>query len=162
MTVRDLIPRIRSRAPVLRRESSSPLAAFQEEVNRLFEDFWRDFDGVGSSLPYSFAYPRIEVSETEREVKVEAEIPGMDEKDVEVLLQDGTLILRGERRGESEDSSRRMSERYYGRFERRIALPVEVEADKVGATYAKGVLTVTLPKSQRAIEKVKRITISSK
>src|SRR5579884_2404402 len=116
MAVRDLIPRLRSRMPVSRSESFSPLAAFQDEMNRLFDDFWRDFDGVGSSLTRSFGFPRVEVTETEHEVKVEAELPGMEEKDVEVLLQDGVLTIRGERKGESEDKSRRLSERYYGHF----------------------------------------------
>ena len=96
------------------------------------------------------------MSETNRELKVEAELPGelpgLDEKDVEVLLRDGELILRGERKSETEDRERRMSERYYGRFERRIALPAEVEEDKVSASFKRGILTVKLPKSQQALE----------
>jgi len=59
-------------------------------------------------------------------------LPGLDEKDVELLLRDSELIIRGERQSEKEDQERRMSERYYGRFKRRIALPAEVEEDKVG------------------------------
>ena len=158
MALGDLIPWNRARAPVSRGESMSPLVAFQDQVNRLFDEFWRDFDGVGSS----FGYPRVEMSETAREVKVEAELPGLDEKDVEVLLRDGDLIVRGERKSETVDRERRMSERYYGRFERRIALPAQVEEDQVSASFKKGILTVTLPKSQQAIDKVKRIAINGK
>ena len=90
-----------------RRESPSPLVAFQDQVNRLFDEFWRDSEGVGSSLlSSSFGYPRVEMSESARELKVQAELPGLDETDVEVLLRDGDLIVRGERRSETEDSQR--------------------------------------------------------
>lgn len=161
MAVRDLIPRMRSRLPVSRGESMNPLAAFHEEMNRLFDDFWREFDGVGTSLVPSSGFPRVEVIETERDVRVEAELPGMEEKDIEVTLHNGLLTIRGERQSESEDKHRRVSERYYGQFERRIALPAEVEGDKVTATFKKGVLTVTLPKTARELEDVKRIRINS-
>jgi HSP20 family protein len=162
MALGNLIPWTRARQPISRCESMSPLFAFQDQVNRLFDEFWRDFDGAGSSLSSSFGYPRVEMSETARELKVEAELPGLDEKDVEVLLRDGELILRGERKSETEDEARRVSERYYGRFERRIALPAEVDEDKVSASFKKGILTVTLPKLQQALEKVKRIAIDGK
>jgi HSP20 family protein len=162
MAVRDLVPSWmrRSRVPVLRGESVHPLAAFHEEMNRLFDDFWRDFDN-GFGLSTSFDYPRIEMSETDKEIRIEAELPGMDEDDVELLLKDGVLTIRGEKRSEREDKSRRMSERFYGRFERQVALPAEVEEDRVSATFKKGVLTVTLPKSATAVERVKRIPIKA-
>lgn len=162
MAVRDLIPRMRSRVPVSRTESMNPLAAFHEEMNRLFDDFWRDFDGVGTSLMPSIGFPRVEVTESERDVQVEAELPGLEEKDVDVTLHNGVLTIRGERQNGREDKHRRISERYYGRFERRIALPAEVEAEKVTASFRKGVLTVTLPKTARELEDVKRIRIDSK
>jgi HSP20 family protein len=86
----------------------------------------------------------------------------MDQKDVEVLVDDNVLTIRGEKRSETEDQGRRFSERYYGRFERSIALPFEVEDEKVEASFENGVLTVTLPKSAKAKEKAKRIAIGSK
>ena len=162
MAVRDLIPRLRSRAPVVSRESSNPIVAFHQEMNRLFEDFWHDFDGDGQSGIRSFGFPHVEVSETDRELKVEAELPGMDEKDVEVLLDNGALTLRGEKRSETEDKSRRISERYYGRFERQIPLPVEVQEDRISASFKKGVLTVSLPKSAEASQRIKKIPISAR
>lgn len=160
MSVRDLIPRMRSRSPVVSRESANPLMAFHQEMNRLFDDFWRDFDGNDSSLTRSFGFPHVEVSETDRELKVEAELPGMDEKDLEVLLDNGVLTLRGEKKSETEDKNRRVSERYYGRFERHFSLGREVEDDKVAATFKNGVLTVTLPKSKKAQANTKRIAIN--
>jgi HSP20 family protein len=162
MAVRDLIPRMRSRMPALRSEGMNPLAALHEEMNRLFDDFWREFEGVRTSLAPSSGFPRVEVIETERDVKVEAELPGMEEKDIEVTLHNGVLTIRGERQSEAEDKHRRVSERYYGQFERRIALPAEVEGDKVTASFQKGVLTVTLPKTARELEDVKRIRINSR
>lgn len=162
MAVRNLIPRARARMPVLRSESTTPFAAFHEEMNRLFDDFWRDFDGVGTSLMPSSGFPRVEVIETERDVTVEAELPGLEEKDIDVTLHNGVLTIRGERQSGTEDKHRRVSERYYGQFERRIALPAEVESDKVTASFQKGVLTVTLPKTARELQDVKRIRINSK
>lgn len=91
---------------------------------------------------------------------VTAELPGLDEKDVEVELTNGVLAIRGEKKTETEDKDRRFSERFYGRFERHI--PVEdVEEDKVSASFKNGVLAVTLPKSPNALRDVKRIAINS-
>ncbi len=94
-----------------------------------------------------------------KEVKVTAELPGLEEKDVGVELANGVLVIKGEKRAETEDKDRLFSERYYGRFERRIPVD-DIEADNVDASFKSGVLTVTLPKSARAQEKVKRIAIN--
>src|SRR5262249_57349953 len=103
--------------------------------------------------------PNIEAAETDKEVTVTAELPGLDEKDIEVALANGVLAIKGEKKTESEDKDRLFSERYYGRFERRI--PVEdVEEDKVSASFKNGVLTITLPKSAKAQERVRRIAIN--
>jgi HSP20 family protein len=104
----------------------------------------------------------VEISETDKELRVTAELPGLEEKDIEVVLDDDVLILRGERRSETEDHERQYSERFYGRFERRLPLGTEVEQDKVKAAFASGVLTVTLPKSARAQARSKRIAINGK
>jgi HSP20 family protein len=101
------------------------------------------------------------VSETESEIRVTAELPGMNEKDVKLELANGVLAIAGEKKTENEDKDRLFSERYYGRFERRI--PVEdVDEDKISAAFKNGVLTVTLPKIGQAQSKVKRISINDK
>ena len=88
-------------------------------------------------------------------------MPGLDENDVHIELANGTLIIRGEKKTETEDKDRLFSEHYYGRFERRI--PVEgVDEDKVSAGFNKGVLTVTMPKLPQTQAKVKRIAINGK
>jgi len=167
MSVRDLIPWGRdhgSSVPtVLRDDDRSPLFSLHREVNRLFDDVFRSFDrGVPafSALPtFKVGWPSVEIAETEKEIKVTAEIPGLEEKDVEVLLENGVLTLRGEKRSETQDEERQFSERFYGRFERRIPLGAEVEEDKIDAHFRNGVLSIVLPKSARAQSQVKRIAI---
>jgi HSP20 family protein len=104
----------------------------------------------------------VEVAETDKDIRVTAELPGLEEKDVEVTLDDDVLTLRGEKRAESEDKERQFSERFYGQFERRIPLGVEVQEDKVEARFRNGVLTITMPKTERAQSKAKRIAINGK
>jgi HSP20 family protein len=167
MNVRALIPWGRnSTAPTpYREEERNPFLSLHREVNRLFDDAFRGFDthfpAFGSLSSFNGSWPNVEISETEKDVHVTAEIPGLDEKDVEVLLSDGVLTLKGERQSESEDKERRFSERFYGHFERRIPIGVDVEEDKVEARFKNGVLHVLLPKSERAQSQVKRIAIKS-
>ncbi|MDX8481663.1 Hsp20/alpha crystallin family protein [Mesorhizobium sp. VK24D] len=167
MAIRDLIPWARegNQVPGFYRESDrDPFMALHREMNRLFDDAFR---GLGAGLP-SFAsayggragWPNVEISDTGSEIRVMAEIPGMEEKDIEVMLDEGMLTLRGEKRSESEDKDRQFSECFYGRFERRIPVGTEIEEDKVNAAFHNGVLTVTLPKTKRAQAKAKRIPIS--
>jgi HSP20 family protein len=134
-------------------------------MNRLFDDVFRSFDlrfpAIGQFPAFHGRWPSVEISETDTELRVTAEAPGLDEKDIEILLADGVLTLRGEKRSETEDKTKQFSEPFYSRFERRIPLAFEVEEDKVEATFKNGVLMVTLPKSAQAQSKVKRIAIKS-
>jgi HSP20 family protein len=159
MALRDLITRNNGSREISPQYSQgNPLLAFHREMNRLFDDTLRafDFDAFG---PQATGWPSVEVNETDKELKVVAELPGLEEKDVQVELANGILRISGEKKSETEDKERRFSERYYGRFERRI--PIEdVEQDKIEAKFDKGVLTVTLPKSPTAQQKVKRIAIN--
>src|SRR5690606_15298388 len=142
-----------------------PFLSLHREVNRLFDDAFRSFGtglpSLGSFPSFGGNWPSVEISDGEKEIKVTAEVPGLDEKDIEVLLDDGVLTLRGEKRSEAEDENRQFSERFYGRFERRIPLGYEVQEDKVDARFRNGVLTVSLPKSERAQSQVRRIAINS-
>jgi HSP20 family protein len=165
MSVRDLIPwgRSNNQAPVpYRDDERSPFLSLHREMNRMFDDFFRDFDmrlPTAAGSGFNARWPQLDVAETDKELTVTAELPGMEEKDVELLLEDGMLTLRGEKRAETEDKDRQFSERYYGRFERRIPLDTQVQADKVEARFKNGVLTVTLPKDPQAQSKVQRIAI---
>ena len=169
MAIRDLIPwsRQENRLPVAsgaqRDRDDHPLLSLHRDVNRLFDDVFRGF-GVPSlgGFDRSFAWPNMEFGETDKDIRITAELPGLDEKDVELALEDGVLTLRGEKRSEVDDKDRGYSERSYGRFERRIALPNGIEADKAKATFRNGVLTVTLPKSAASNENLRRIPVNSK
>ncbi|SDR63516.1 heat shock protein Hsp20 [Rhizobiales bacterium GAS113] len=169
MSVRDLIPwgRNNNRTPTVYRETEqNPFLALHREVNRLFDDVFRNFGSpaptFGGLSSWNAGWPNVEISETDKELRVTAEVPGLAEKDIDVLLEDGVLTLRGERRSETEDKDRQFSERFYGCFERRIPLGVEIEEDKVAAGFKNGVLTLTLPKTARAQAKAKRIAINGK
>lgn len=165
MKMHDLIPWSRGRGRGLSmygNEGSEPLFSLHREMDRLFDEAMRGFGSRFSDLaPFSAGggWPSVEISETETELRVTAEIPGLEEKDVEILLDDDMLTLRGEKRSETEDKAKQLSERYYGRFERRIPLGYEIEEDKVDARFNNGVLTITLPKSAQARSRAKRIEI---
>jgi len=166
MNVRKLIPWNRSRdVTVQRGEEANPFVTLYCEINRLFDDVFRGFDVAPFDFARGFdrtlAWPNIEVSETDKDVKITADLPGLEEKDVEVELSNGVLAIKGEKKTETEDKNRLFSERYYGRFERRI--PVEdIEDDKVNASFRNGVLTVTLPKSAQSQRQVKRVAIDGR
>ena len=166
MSMRDLMLWNRGRDVTVRRgEEVNPFLTLHREMNRLFDDVFRGFDvapfGSARGGDGGMGWPNIEVGETDKEVKVTAELPGLEEKDVEVELANGVLAIKGEKKTETEDKDRLFSERYYGRFERRIPLD-DVEEDKVSASFKNGVLTVTLPKSAKTQQNVKRIAINGK
>ncbi len=164
MAVRDLIPwgRDRSAAPGPTQDQNvSPFLTLHREVNRLFDDMLDRFETVPSLMGRMPSWPSVEVTASDTDVRVAAELPGLEEKDVDVFVDDDVLTIRGEKKAETEDKERRFSERYYGRFERVIPLPFEVEDDKASASFANGVLTITLPKSPKAQEKARRIAINA-
>jgi HSP20 family protein len=162
MNVRDLVPWSRGdreRSPATRPDSLHPVMSLHREMNRLFDDVFRGFD---DSRPFAGrgGWPNVDVEETDKEYRVTAELPGLEERDVEVLLQDGLLTVRGEKKLESENRDRTYTERFYGRFERQIALDRDIDDGAVNATFKNGILTVTIPKSARAVERSKRIPIN--
>ena len=166
MAIRDLVPwNNRSRDVSTRRsEEANPFLTLHREMNRLFDDAFRGLDltsGTDRFFDRTMDWPNIEVSQSDKEVKVTAELPGLDEKDVEVELANGVLAIRGEKKTETQDKERMFSERCYGRFERQIPVD-DIDQDKVAASFKNGVLSVTLPKSPEAQQKVKRIAINGK
>ena len=169
MAIRDLIPWNRGRDVSLRRnEDQNPFLALHREVNRLFDDVFRGFApspfGMQDRLfERSFGergvgWPNIEISEQADEVKVTAELPSLEEKDIEVQLANDVLTISGEKMTETEDKDRLFSERVYGRFERRIPL-ADIDENRVDASFKNGVLTVKLPRTPAAQSKAKRIAI---
>ncbi|CAN7264522.1 Hsp20/alpha crystallin family protein [Pararhizobium sp. LjRoot255] len=163
MSVRDLIPWNRGKPipSIYRGDDMDPFLSLHRNLNRMVDEVFRGFDmpAFGQMMTRSGTWPTVEVSENEKEIRVIAEVPGLEEKDIEVTLDDGVLAIRGERKSETEDKDRQFSERYYGRFERRLALGHEVDEDKVDAKFDNGVLLVTLPKTAKAQASAKRIAI---
>ncbi|MBT2189192.1 Hsp20/alpha crystallin family protein [Sphingobium nicotianae] len=168
MAFRDLIPwsRQENRLPVPvdaeRDRSDHQLFSLHREMNRLFDDVLRGFGAPAfGGFDRLAGWPSVELGETDKEIRVTAELPGLDEKNVEITVEDGVLTLRGEKRAEVEDKDRGYSERGYGRFERRIGLPKTIDRDKANATFRNGILTVTLPKTAAANENVRRIPVNT-
>lgn len=133
----------RSVAPLHGERTPTPFTSLQREMNRLFEDF---FPARGAQ-PGFFA-PEIDVSETDKEIRIAVDLPGVDQKDVDVTLDDDVLTIRGEKRSErkEEKENYHFSERSFGSFQRALRLPLRVDAAKIKADFDNGVLKVTVPK----------------
>lgn len=160
MDIKNLIPFGKKNIEV-RREEENPFAMMQREMNRVFDSFNRSW-GLGAFPGFTGSFmPRLDVTEDARAFTVTAELPGMSEKEIDLSISGDTLTIRGEKKEEKEDNGRNYyySERSYGTFLRSIPLPRQVEADKVSASFKKGVLTITLPKTAAAMESTKRIDV---
>ena len=149
-----------------RRENDSPVMAIQNEMNRMFDQFFNDpfaILPIASARNISDFMPRIDVSETDADMKVTAELPGMEEKDVQLSLEDDALVISGEKKNDVEEKGKNFHrvERSYGSFQRVIPLVSEIQADKVEAVFRNGVLTITLPKTPAATHKTRKIEIKS-
>ena len=152
-----------------------PFESLRKEVDRLFEDFGHGFRhspfrrSMFDIEPFwqreiSWAgVPAIDISEKDDAYEITAELPGMDEKNVEVKVANGTLVIKGEKKEEKEEKKKDyyLSERHYGSFERRFPVPDAVDAEKIAASFKKGVLTVTLPKKAEAKTPAKTIEVKA-
>ena len=137
---------------------------FQRAIDSLLQDVWEP-----SSTQFALSFsPQIDVDEDEKQVRIMAELPGLNENDIEIVYEPGQLILRGEKRegekreGEKRESPRgrgRYEERRYGAFERRLPLRSDIEEGQIQASFDRGVLTITLPKSAEARAQARRIPI---
>jgi HSP20 family protein len=149
--------------------------SFRSEMDRLFDRFGgfglpafrRIFDmepAWPSDTSFSFTAPAVDVTEDDKGYKITAELPGLEEKDIDVTVSGDMLTLKGEKHYEKEekDKNRYMSERAYGSFQRSFILPDGVDRDKIGADLAKGVLTITMPKTAAAQKPQKKIAVKAK
>jgi len=142
-----------------------PFENLRREVDRLFEDFdgglWRSpFRRAEAAFG---AMPAVDVTETDKAYEITAELPGMDEKNIDVKFANGVLTIKGEKEDEKEEKQKDyyVRERSYGSFERSFQVPDGVDGDKIEANFKKGVLTLTLPKSAEAQKAEKRITVKA-
>lgn len=152
-----------------------PFEKLRQQVDHLFEDFNR------GSFPTPFSrglfdaeplwrreligrnVPAADISDKEKSYEITVELPGMDEKNIEVKLSNGSLIIKGEKKEDKEEKRKGyyLSERHYGSFERVFNIPKEVDADKIEASFSKGILTVSLPKKPEAMKPEKVVPIKS-
>jgi len=144
-----------------REKDDAPLVSLRKQVDSLFDDFDRGFWSRGTEIAL-----RSNISETDKEICVTAELPGLTEEDVDVSVVGNRLTIRGEKKSESEerkdDEGRQYHriERMSGAFQRSIALPFEIAADAVKAEVRDGVLTVTVAKPAEVVEKAKKIKVT--
>ena len=170
MAMKDLLPTITGRRGLLKHNGDNPFEVLQRDfetmkrgMDTLFDNFFRGFGSETLESRMGVFTPQIDVSETDKEIKISAELPGMDDKDIEVSLSKDMLTIKGEKKEEKEDKGKDYYrvERSYGSFSRTIPLPAEVQDDKVGAAFKKGVLTITLPKSEKAVKETKKVAIKA-
>ncbi|MCW0235812.1 MAG: Hsp20/alpha crystallin family protein [Ferrovibrio sp.] len=145
-------------------DGDNTFGALQREINRMFDDVWR-----GHHLPAAFGgngflAPRVDVKETPTGLEVTAELPGVDEKEINVELADDTLTIKGEKKLEKDEKKDNfhVMERSYGMFQRVIPLPFAPKPDAVKAEFAKGVLKVSLVRPPEAEAKTQKIAVEAK
>ncbi len=150
-----------------------PFESLRQEIDRLFDDFGRgSWQPFGRSLfaaePFwqrtsKWTAPAVDMVEGEKAFELTAELPGMDEKNIEVKVADGRLTIKGEKQEEKEEKKKDyyLQERRFGSFERSFELPEGVDADKIEASFKKGILTVTLPKKPEAQKPTKKIEVKA-
>jgi HSP20 family protein len=135
----------------------------RDEIDRLFDDFSlvRPGRGLLGFPPVAAFSPALEFTEKKDRYDVSIELPGMDEKDIDIECADGVLTISGEKREESEEKTDGylVTERSYGSFKRQVMVPADVDPDAIQANFAKGVLTLKLKKDGKAASRVKKIAI---
>ena len=135
----------------------------QSDINRLFDAFMSPFDGAEMKNSIT---PKLDIAELKDKFQIKAELPGMDEKDINLSVDDGVLTISGEKKAEAEteekDKGYYLKECSYGSFSRSVGLPENIADDKIEAKFKKGVLTIDMPKKEPTVAKSRKIEISAK
>lgn len=166
MAMKELIPWKKNNDRLaFRRLGTDPFGELSQDIDRIFDGFLGDCSGRRNLLDRRLRsfMPEVDVTESDKEFRVTAELPGINEKDLEVTFADGSLMIKGEKRKEHEEEKGDYyhSERQFGVFERTIPLPSEVTPDEAKASFKNGVLKITLPKTEEARSKRKTIPIQT-
>ncbi len=161
MALRSLMPFSRGSSLTPQTRTTDPFLSFRQEFDRLFDDFFTGSGLTRASGQEIAMTPSIDVCETDNSLQVKAELPGVDESDIDVELNGDILSIRGEKKSDYEQTEQNyhLVERSYGSFARSIRLPFTVDQDKVDASFDKGVLTITLPKPADAQKLTKKISV---
>jgi HSP20 family protein len=160
-----------STPPAVAGETWRPFQALRNEIDQIFDDFgsgfwnrpFRSLARLERDLSKSISSPAVDVAENDKAYEITAELPGLDEKNIDIKLDKGGLTIKGEKREETEEKKKDyyVSERRYGAFERYFALPDGINADKIEATFKNGVLKVLLPKTEEAQKPAKTINVKA-
>jgi HSP20 family protein len=142
---------------------NDPFTALRREMDRLFDSFGRDVGWPAEGSRAAAMTPSIDVSESEGELKIDVDLPGVEEKDVDVAISDNVLTIKGEKKAEKEEKKKdfHLVERSYGSFSRSLTLPFAVDPNQAKATFKNGVLSISLPKPPEVQAKAKKIAISA-
>ena len=144
-----------------RRRMGGVFEPFRQELDELFERFFPEpVESIGGEVMRAWA-PRVDVEDTDREIIVKADLPGVDPKDVDISFSDGTLVIKGERKEKREEKGKnyQRTERFVGQFYREVPLPPGTDPEKITATSSKGVITVTIAKAPQA--QAKKVAVNA-
>ncbi len=147
----------------------SPLMQLHQEIDRIFDNMFRTFAGwpfggepvMGQAAVAGILKPTVDIAASDREYTISVEVPGVDEKDIQLELAGNTLTIRGEKKKEHEEKNKNFyrMERAYGAFQRVLSLPEDADQDSIEASFKKGVLTITIPRKAQPQAETKKIEI---
>ncbi len=160
MRLSYLTPFTRSRSAVSNDAWPGSIFSLHREMDKLFGDVLKNSGEISTNADWT---PRVNIAETEKDFQISAELPGIEEKDVEVTLHDGVLTIKGQRQSEAEQKDKNFHriESFYGSFERSFALPDNIAEDKVDAKFKNGLLTVIVGKMEQVKPQPKKIQVKA-
>jgi HSP20 family protein len=162
--IKDLLPWHKKNSfPVEVRKDNDVIGEFQKQMNKLFASFFDDESFLFPSLGFQSSFvPRFEISESDKGIDITAELPGVEEKDIDVSIDGNVLRIKGEKRVEHEEENKTcsISERSYGSFQRSFSLPDGLDLEKIDAKFKNGILKMFLPKTEESKKNVKKIKIN--
>lgn len=163
MDIKSIVPFGRSISSM--RGGADPFSSLRRDMDRLFDGFTRDWSLPSVFEASGFLTPKVNIAETDKGLEMTAELPGINQKDIELDLSDGVLTLKAEHKAEKEEKDEKkhyhLIERSHGTFLRQIALPFEADEDKVEASFDKGVLKVLVPRSAKVAKQAKKIAVKA-
>lgn len=164
MALNDFRPfKKKGQLAVRRQDDEHPFFALQHRMNRMFDDFFRGFDiePFGRFAEEGAFMPQMNINQDDKEIVVTAELPGVEEKDLDISITKDTLTIKGEKKTETEDKKKDYYrvERSYGSFSRSIAMPAGIDESKAEAELKKGVLKITILKTAQAQPQRKKIEV---
>lgn len=146
-----------------RSKEEYPIVSYLQEMNRMMENFFQGFGlAPHQERPGAFI-PSMDMLDAGKEIKITAELPGMEQDDIDISITKEMLTIKGEKKEEKEEKGKgyHRTERSYGAFNRTVSLPVEVDVNKIEATFKKGILTIRLPKTEKVLREAKKVSIKS-